>query len=91
MCDPSTGEIVACTSQNAGVPVEAFAGIDLDEETEAPEIGADVSALHESCADTPLDAANPIIAMYAMTLRAIDSRWMMRIEALAIVRAGLAL
>jgi hypothetical protein len=35
----------------------------LDEETEAPEIGADVSALHASCADAPLDCATPMIAV----------------------------
>ena len=56
-----SGYLLQSFGKATGVPVVAFAGIVLDEETEAPEIGADISAMHASCAETALESASPII------------------------------
>ena len=62
MCEPSTGEIVACTSQNAGVPLVVFTGTVFDETIPVCAIDIDASALHASCADTIPDDARAAMA-----------------------------
>jgi hypothetical protein len=68
--------MIACTSQNAGVPVDAFAGTGFDEMIEAPEIEtAPASALHASCPETMLDAIVTITATIAKSASTVE-RWL---------------
>jgi hypothetical protein len=59
--EPATGDSVACTSQNDGVPVAALAGTVLAEAIDVPGIDTAESAVHASCAETALEAARTIL------------------------------
>src|SRR5262245_59235362 len=73
--EPLTGDSVACTSQNAGVPVEGLAGTGVDDTIVVPAIEAVARSLHAFCAHASLDVRRtPMTASDVITRRG-ECRW----------------
>jgi len=72
--EPVTGDSVACTSQNDGVPLASLAGTVLAETIDVPGIDTADSAVHASCADAALDVTSVMIAAYEATTRTVEKR-----------------
>jgi len=76
--------MVACTSQNAGVPAVAFAGTVFDETIDVCANAAEVRALHASCAETVFVATSRSIDSHDMKRRTVEDERRMRIVALSL-------
>ena len=72
MRDPSAGDSVACTSQNAGVPAAGLAAICVAETTAVPRMVTETSALHASCDEPACDGPSAVTAAYRMTVHLSD-------------------
>jgi hypothetical protein len=76
--------MVACTSQNAGAPVVAFAGIAFAEAIDVCAIEADARALHASCAETVFAATTRSIDSHDMRRRTVEDERRIRIMAVSL-------
>src|SRR5262245_1377472 len=75
MWDPATGEIVACTSQNAGRRSWAFAGTAFDDTIVVPgnDFASAATLPHASCADAIAGALSAAAAHSEISERMLTS------------------